>query len=101
MDENRMPRRMKNRWLALAVLSVFAVAGCELVADFDRSKIDAGSFDASAGDTSMLDSPEPDVIMQDAQDETPNDASDGGPLDSPSDTFDAGQDAAALDAADG
>ena len=40
------------RWLALAVVGMMGVAGCELAVEFDRTKIDSGTFDASISETS-------------------------------------------------
>jgi len=53
-----MNRQKARRALVLtSALTVFAVAGCELAVDFDRTKIDAGSVDAAVADVTALDSP--------------------------------------------
>ena len=40
------------RWVALGLVGMMGVAGCELAVDFDRTKIDSGTFDASISETS-------------------------------------------------
>ncbi len=83
---------MKNirRAVALGVLGMMGVAGCELAVDFDRTKIDSGTVDASVSETST-DAP----VTMDAQgDGTVNDAA----MDAASDVL---TDTAAVDSSDG
>ena len=44
------------------LLSCHALLGCELIADFDRDKLDAGATSKDAGKTTLQpDEPEPDA----------------------------------------
>lgn len=45
--------------VSLALVTV--AAGCELLVDFDRSKVDGGSFDASVADVAVADQTSPPV----------------------------------------
>ena len=87
-----MRKRTTGRVLAFLALGTFALAGCELIAEFDRSKIDGGGLDSSF----------PDAPTQDVQQDSPvaDTGADTG-ADAPADAADAGSDAgdAALDAA--
>jgi len=87
------PRRLA--WLvALAV----AAAGCELIVDFDRTKIDAGGGDGSLPDVTTQDvTPPQDVVTSDvANDVQQPDAGDAA-ADSAGDAADDVVDAAAAD----
>jgi hypothetical protein len=77
------------RWVALGVVGMMGVAGCELAVDFDRTRIDSGTFDASISETST-DAP----VGMDA-------TGDGTVADSAADAQDAATDTAVDDANDG
>ncbi len=83
----------KSRKVALGLALAMGVAGCELIVDFDRTKIDAG-----AGDGSVL----PDVSTQDApaKDVAADVPGDVGSDVVVSDAGDAGSDGALDDGAD-
>ncbi len=96
------------RAVALSCALVLAAAGCELAVDFDRTKIDAGSIDASIADVVATDSPTPRDSGPDVAVDAPPDAPIDAPLDALGDVttdantpdVDAGTDAAADAAAD-
>jgi hypothetical protein len=78
-----------------ASLRVLAIAGCELVVDFDRSKIDAGSIDAAVADVTIDQTTPGDGAAEAAPDGAPDAApdseADGAPdvaTDSPADAPD-------------
>jgi hypothetical protein len=80
----------------IAIMSLSMLAGCELLVDFDRTLIDAGSlgdvdatFDGSEPFDSATDSP----ATSDASDATVNDSSTNDASDSASDDADDGSDA--------
>lgn len=86
-------KTMKNirRLVALGVIGTIGVAGCELAVDFDRTKIDSGTVDASMSETST-DAP---VVTMDAE-------GDGTVTDAAMDTAtDAVTDTAVVDSSDG
>jgi hypothetical protein len=95
------PASIKRALMVTTVLVVGA-AGCELISDFDRTKIPGGGFDGSV-DAPGLDVtplPTPDVVQDVANDspaEAASDASDGGATDgdatTTSDAADGGTDA--------
>ncbi|MEO6418854.1 MAG: hypothetical protein ABIP39_05575 [Polyangiaceae bacterium] len=58
-----MKKQRTRALVALGVFGLLGVAGCELAVDFDRTKIDSGTFDASIGETSTFDAP----VAMDAQ----------------------------------
>jgi hypothetical protein len=84
--------RLVPLFLALGAASV-ASAGCEIIADFDRTKIDAGEVpsDATTPDVGVVDAhPQGDTAVPDAPEDS-GDAADGATPDG---------DAGAADAAD-
>lgn len=85
------------RIVLLSTLSLaMAAAGCQLIVDFDRTKIDAGAVDASF-DVAKPDNSVPDTGNDVTQPDSGKDASDGAVSDasdaSTSDASDAGADA--------
>jgi hypothetical protein len=90
----------KGRFAAFVALAMLA-AGCELIVDFDRTKIDGGGGDGSLPDVTTQDVTQ-DVPTQDVVNDTTNDvtqqpdASDGG-----GDASDGGTGMDAADADDG
>ena len=91
-----MRKRTTGRALAFVALGTFALGGCELIAEFDRSKIDGGGLDSSF----------PDAPTQDVQQDAPgaDTGADAAPdaADAASDAADAAADTgsdAAVDAA--
>jgi hypothetical protein len=81
-------RKLRNRVLLIAAAGTFAL-GCELIVDFDRTKIPVEGTDAATSDSSIdasIDTSQPDTSV----------------VDSATDAADADTDAAdAADAADG
>jgi hypothetical protein len=59
-------RRRLTAIAAMATGALIGLAGCELAVDFDRTKIDAGTIDASipdtGGDTTVPDDANADVV---------------------------------------
>lgn len=65
-----------------AIVAMFALSACELIVDFDRTRIDAGQ-NADTGaqpapDSSVQDTGTPDTSAPDASDDAPADAQDEG-----------------------
>jgi hypothetical protein len=82
-----MNRRSVTKALVLlsipgAVAATFALSACELIVDFDRTRIDAGQ-NADTGTQPPPDSSVPDTSTQ--QDTGAPDASDDAPADAPDD----------------
>lgn len=73
------------RAFALSCALVLAAAGCELAVDFDRTKIDAGSIDASIADVVAIDSPS--TTTRDSGPDVAVDAPTDAPIDAPLDTL--------------
>jgi hypothetical protein len=92
MERTRMKRQVSMRWSLLAgAAAVATMAGCELIVDFDRTKIPIGG-DASAEDATVPDgSPEADGSPGDSA------ASETGPA-APEAGVDAGPDVTVVDA---
>jgi hypothetical protein len=82
---------------------ILAVAGCQLIVDFDRTLIDAGSVDASIDiakpDTSVADTGS-DVTTTDASDGSTSDASDGSTSDASDGSTSDASDGSTSDASD-
>lgn len=76
-----LPKNMRNKLPFVAIaLAVASLAGCELLVDFDRTKIDGGSLDGTTPDATndtTSDTTQPDVSNDTGNDVTVNDASDG------------------------
>lgn len=94
-------KRRPTRLAAFVALAMFA-GGCELIVDFDRTKIDGGGDDGSLPDVTTQDVSNQDVVTQDVVNDTKNDvvtqpdAGDGGGVTDASDGG-AGNDAADAD----
>lgn len=81
-----MNRRQARRALvATSALTLFAIAGCELAVDFDRTKIDAGSVDAAIADVTALDAPTSTDGGKDGTADAPVDGTSDAPVDGASD----------------
>lgn len=78
----------------------FFLAGCELITDFDRTKIPGGGFDGSVDQGTIDVTPQPDSSTDAKADVTTTDASDGGGTDGDAATTTDASDAA-TDADDG
>jgi hypothetical protein len=64
-------------YLAALGMMIASAAGCELLVDFDRTKIDGGSLDGTAGDV-VNEVSTNDVVNDTKNDVTQTDASDAG-----------------------
>lgn len=88
--------KSKGRRIAalISVGAIFAMMGCELIVDFDRTRIPVDQTDTGIPPEASI----PDGTVQEASADAPVDS----PVDAPSDANDAGSDAdAADDAPDG
>lgn len=94
---SRKPTMKRNK-LPMVVIGalVLGMAGCELLVDFDRTKIDAGPLDGTTTDVTSndvtVDQSTHDVVSESFEDVTTTDAGDGGgdsATDAPADVTDA------------
>jgi hypothetical protein len=87
--------------MCLAGIGVaFFLAGCELITDFDRTKIPGGGFDGSVDQGTIDVTPQPDAAPDAKADAAPDAPSDGGAADGDATTTTDASDAA-TDADDG
>jgi hypothetical protein len=92
----------RSQRLAWLVLLAVGAAGCELIVDFDRTKIDGGGGDGSVADVTTQDVTTQDVVADNVTSDVANDVQQSDAGDAAADAADAAIDVvdAAVDADD-